>query len=159
MKINLIVVGRIKDKNLDSLIKEYIKRLSAYCQLNIIELNDEPIKEKPNEFDINKAKQLEGEKILKKIDSSYHAVGFDLINKQPTSIEFAKILDEKLAKYGNKLCFVIGGSYGLSQDVKNRLDDSIGLSNLTFTHQMCRLIVLEQIYRAFKINHNEVYHK
>lgn len=159
MKIDLIVVGKIKDKNLDALIKEYLKRLSGYATLNLIELPDEVMSDKPTDFEINKAKENEGKRILKRIPSNAHVILFDLVKKQPTSIEFAKYLDTKLVQYNGHLCFVIGGSYGLSEEVRARSNDRISLSNMTFTHQMTRLIALEQIYRAFKINHNEVYHK
>lgn len=159
MKINLFVVGKIKDINLNAMIQEFIKRLSNYATINIIEINDEPLPDKPNEAEIKKAVDTEGEKILKKIDKMQYIIIFDLVSYQPNSVEFAKILQTKIDLFGSKIGFVIGGSYGLSESVKKRANLAIGLSNLTFTHQMARLIVLEQIYRAFKINHNEVYHK
>ena len=145
MKINLFVVGKIKDINLNAMIQEFIKRLSNYATTNIVEINDEPLPDKPNDAEIKKAVDTEGDKILKKIDKMQYVIIFDLVSYQPNSVEFAKILQAKIDLFGSKIGFVIGGSYGLS--------------NLTFTHQMARLIVLEQIYRAFKINHNEVYHK
>ena len=88
-----------------------------------------------------------------------YLIGLDLVKKQPTSLEFAKYLEDKFVLGGSNISFVIGGSYGLSKELKNRCQDRIGLSNMTFLHQMTRLILLEQIYRAFKINRNEVYHK
>ena len=159
MKINLFVVGKIKDSNLNAMIQEFIKRLSSYATINIEEINDESLPDKPNESEIKKAVEIEGEKILKKVEKMQYVIIFDLVSYQPNSVEFAKILQAKIDLFGSKIGFVIGGSYGLSDNVKKRANLAIGLSNLTFTHQMARLIVLEQIYRAFKINHNEVYHK
>ena len=159
MKINLFVVGKIKDSNLNAMIQEFIKRLSSYATINIEEINDESLPDKPNESEIKKAVEIEGEKILKKVEKMQYVIIFDLVSYQPNSVEFAKILQTKIDLFGSKIGFVIGGSYGLSDNVKKRANLAIGLSNLTFTHQMARLIVLEQIYRAFKINHNEVYHK
>ena len=159
MKINLFVVGKIKDSNLNAMIQEFIKRLSSYATINIEEINDESLPDKPNESEIKKAVEIEGEKILKKVEKMQCVIIFDLVSYQPNSVEFAKILQTKIDLFGSKIGFVIGGSYGLSPSVKKRANLAIGLSNLTFTHQMARLLVLEQIYRAFKINHNEVYHK
>lgn len=159
MKIDLIVVGKIKDKNLSCLIQEYLKRLSGYATLNIVEVADESMSERPNDFEISKAIENEGARILKKIDKANYVVIFDLVDKQLDSVQFASYLQQKLDRYGSHICFVIGGSYGLSNEVKKRANDAISLSRMTFTHQMARLIVIEQIYRAFKINHNEVYHK
>lgn len=159
MKIDLICVGKIKEPALKELINEYVKRLSAYANLSIIELNDESIADRPSEQEINIAKRKEGEKILKAIKGNQYVIAFDLVQNQPNSVEFAKILEKTFNTYGAYITFVIGGSYGLSDEVKSRANLRIGLSNMTFTHQMSRLIALEQIYRAFKINNNEVYHK
>ena len=159
MKINLICVGKIKEKSLKDLINEYIKRISAYASVNIVEVQDESIVEKPSLQEINIAKKKEGEKILKNIKQGQYVIALDLVQNQPDSLEFAKILQKSFDNYGANITFLIGGSYGLSDEVKERANLRMGLSNMTFTHQMSRLIILEQIYRAFKINNNEVYHK
>lgn len=159
MKIDLICVGKIKENSLKELIQEYKKRISGYCDIDIIEVNDESIVDKPSKQEIEIAKNKEGERIIKKIKPHQYVIAFDLVKNQPNSPEYAEFLRKTFANYGANITFVIGGSYGLSDEVKARANYSIGLSNMTFTHQMTRLIVLEQTYRAFKINNNEVYHK
>ena len=159
MKIKIYAIGHLKEAYLKQGINEYLERLKPYTQIEIVEVNDESIIDNPNQKDIETAKNKEGQKVLKLLKSNEYLVGLDLVNKQPNSVEFAKYLEEKLVMGGANLSFVIGGSYGLSDELKKRCNDRIGLSNMTFLHQMTRLILLEQIYRAFKINRNEVYHK
>lgn len=159
MKFKLIVVGKIKEKSLQSLIDEYLKRLSGYANIELIELADEIIKSNPNDSEILIAKTKEGERILKHISPKDHLVSFDLSRKEMDSVFFASFIQKKCDLYNGHLVFVIGGSYGLSDEVKKRADDSVSLSKMTFPHQLFRLLALEQIYRAFKINNNEVYHK
>lgn len=130
--------------------------IRPYSQIEIIEVNDEAI---VNQKEIEKGIIKEGERILKLIHDNDYVISLDLNKKQLTSTEFAEYLDEKLTISGAYLTFVIGGSYGLSEDVKKRMNDSLSLSKMTFLHMMCRLILLEQIFRAFKINNNETYHK
>lgn len=160
MTINIIAVGKIKDNNLKNLIDEYIKRLSTYCKINIIEVDDQSNNDnKSSSILIEKLKDIEGENILKKIPSKSFVINLDLNQKQLTSEEFAGFLQKTIDIYSNNIYFVIGGSYGLSNSVKQKANTSITLSKMTFTHQMTRLILLEQIYRGFKINKGETYHK
>ncbi len=159
MKIKLFVIGKIKENYLKEGIKEYLSRIKPYASIEIIEVNDEPVKDNPSNAEIEIVKNKEGEKILKLLKPSDYLISLDLNKKQFTSPEFAKYLDNKFVAGGSSISFVIGGSYGLSDALKSRSNDSISLSNMTFLHQMTRLILLEQIYRAFKINRNEVYHK
>ncbi len=159
MKIKIYAIGHLKEAYLKQGINEYLERLKPYTQVEIIEVNDESIVQNPSLKEIEIAKDKEGQKILKLLKNDEYVIGLDLVKKQPTSPEFAKFLEDKFVLGGSNISFVIGGSYGLSEELKKRCQDRIGLSNMTFLHQMTRLILLEQIYRAFKINRNEVYHK
>ncbi len=159
MKIKIYAIGHLKEAYLKQGINEYLERLKPYTQVEIIEVNDESIVQNPSLKEIEIAKDKEGQKILKLLKNDEYVIGLDLVKKQPTSPEFAKYLEDKFVLGGSNISFVIGGSYGLSEELKKRCQDRIGLSNMTFLHQMTRLILLEQIYRAFKINRNEVYHK
>ena len=159
MKIKVYAIGHLKEAYLKQGINEYLERLKPYTQVEIVEINDESIVDNPSQKEIEQAKNKEGQKVLKLLKSNEYLIGLDLVKKQPTSEEFAKYLNDKFVLGGANISFVIGGSYGLSDELKARCNDRIGLSNMTFLHQMTRLILLEQIYRAFKINRNEVYHK
>ncbi|MCQ2815155.1 MAG: 23S rRNA (pseudouridine(1915)-N(3))-methyltransferase RlmH [Bacilli bacterium] len=159
MKIKIIAVGKIKEKYLKDGIAEYVKRIQPYSDVEIFELNDYSIYDSNSIFEIEKAKTEEGKSILKNIKNTEYVITLDLNKNEPNSLQFATILDKSFQKGGSKITFVIGGSYGLSEEVRTRANDSISLSKLTFLHQMTRLILLEQIYRSFKILNNEVYHK
>ena len=159
MKIKIIAVGKIKEQYLKDGIAEYLQRLSSYAKVEIVEVNDSKVKDNPNESDINKVINEEGERILSKIKSGDLVVNLDLNKKEFDSVEFSKFLNDKIVEGGASVTFVIGGSYGLSNQVKERANYSISLSKMTFLHQMTRLILLEQIYRSFKILNNETYHK
>lgn len=159
MKIKIIAVGKIKENYLKEGINEYLVRLSPYAKTEIVEVSDSKVKDNPNESDILKVINEEGERILSKIKSGEYVINLDLNKKEFDSIEFSRFIESKLVEGGSSITFVIGGSYGLSQKVKDRANYSISLSKMTFLHQMTRLILLEQIYRSFKIINNETYHK
>lgn len=159
MKIRIIAVGKIKDQYLELGINDYIKKISRYASVEIMEVKDQPIYNEKSLEEINNAKKKEGEAILKYIKDSDYIINLDLDKKEMKSEEFARFLDAKSEYSGSFLTFVIGGSYGLSDELKKRANEAISLSKMTFLHGMTRLIILEQIYRAYKILNNEVYHK
>ena len=158
MKIKIYCIGKIKEQYLKDGINEYIKRISPYSNIEIIEVLDSKVKDNPNQSDISKAKNEEGDRVLKLLKNDY-LIGLDMNKIEFTSEDFAEFLQKKMVEGGSNISFVIGGSYGLSDALKTRCNTSISLSKLTFLHQMTRLILLEQIYRAFKILNNETYHK
>ncbi len=159
MKIKIYAIGKIKDSYLKEGINSYLIRLQNYADVEIIEVNDSAIKDETSLIEISKAKDIEGEKVLKLVKPNEYLIGLDLNKKELDSVEFSKYLQGKLIDNGSRISFVIGGSYGLSDELKSRLNDSLSLSKMTFLHQMTRLILLEQIYRAFKIINKETYHK
>ncbi|MFE4525662.1 MAG: 23S rRNA (pseudouridine(1915)-N(3))-methyltransferase RlmH [Bacillota bacterium] len=159
MNISIITVGKLKEKYLKQGIDEYLKRLSAYAKMDIIEVPDEKAPEELSETEMMQVKQKEGERILAKIHPDAHVIALAIEGKMKSSEELADTLD-KLATYGkSKIAFVIGGSLGLSQEVLQRADDKLSFSKMTFPHQLMKLILLEQVYRAFRINRGEPYHK
>ncbi|MBX9971693.1 23S rRNA (pseudouridine(1915)-N(3))-methyltransferase RlmH [Cytobacillus firmus] len=159
MNISIITVGKLKEKYLKQGIDEYLKRLSAYAKMDIIEVSDEKAPEELSETEMIQVKQKEGERILAKIHPDAHVIALAIEGKMKSSEELADSLD-KLATYGkSKIAFVIGGSLGLSQEVLQRADEKLSFSRMTFPHQLMKLILLEQIYRAFRINRGEPYHK
>ena len=159
MIIDILCVGKIKEDYLKLGIKEYLTRLSSYAKVSIVEVPDSKVKDNPHVADIEKVKVEEGDRLLSKIKKSDYVITLDLNQKEFDSVEFSKFIEKKIEEGGSKITFVIGGSYGLSDEVKRRANYLISLSKMTFLHQMTRLILLEQIYRSFKILNNETYHK
>jgi 23S rRNA (pseudouridine1915-N3)-methyltransferase len=159
VNISIISVGKLKEKYLKQGINEYTKRLSAYAKVDIIEVPDEKAPEQLSETEVELVKKKEGERILAKIHSDTYVIALAIEGKMKSSEELAESLD-KLATYGkSKIAFVIGGSLGLHKDVMQRANEALSFSKMTFPHQLIRLILLEQIYRAFRINRGEPYHK
>ena len=155
--INVICVGKLKEAYLKDAINEYATRLSKYCKINIVEVPDEPIPSNLNDKLSESIKQAEGNKILSFVKNSY-VISLDLKGKQYTSEEFSDKL-EKLSLNNSSISFIIGGSLGLSNEVINKSNELICFSKMTFPHQLIRLFLLEQIFRAFKISNNETYHR
>ncbi|MBB5324099.1 23S rRNA (pseudouridine1915-N3)-methyltransferase [Anoxybacillus tepidamans] len=159
MNITVISVGKLKEKYLKQGIEEYVKRLSGYAKIELIEVPDEKAPEHLSGQEMEQVKEREGERILAKIADDAHVIALAIEGKMKSSEEFAESLD-KLATYGkSKIVFIIGGSLGLSQKVMQRANESLSFSKMTFPHQLMRLILFEQIYRAFRINRGEPYHK
>ncbi len=159
MPTTIYAIGKKKEQYISLGIADYVKRLKPYCNIEIKEVNDEKVNDNPSLAEIEIVKNKEADSVLKLLKPSDYLIGLDLNRKEFTSEAFAEFLDKKLELSGSNLSFVIGGSYGLGDALKNRCNDFITLSKMTFLHQMTRLILLEQIYRAFKINRHEVYHK
>ena len=159
LKINIICIGKIKENYLKDAINEYVKRLSKYCNINIIELLDEKIPNNPSEKDSLIIKNKEGEKILNHLKKDSYIICLDLKGKQYTSEEFSKKLEKIPLNHSSEVSFVIGGSLGIAKAVLDIADELISFSKMTFPHQLFRVLLLEQIFRAFKISNNEAYHK
>lgn len=151
--LKLICVGKVKDASLKALIDDYQKRIQKYHKLEVIEVKDEPIRENEKEV-----LDIEASRIMSKIDKDDYVILLDLHGESLDSVSFAKKIDKLFVSY-SKITFVIGGSLGLGEEVRNRANYRLKLSDMTFLHQMTRLIILEQIYRCFKILNHETYHK
>jgi len=159
MKISIISVGKLKEKYLKQGIDEYLKRLGPYAKVEIIEVPDEKAPENLSKAEELEVMQKEGTRIMDKLSTDTYVVTLEIKGKQLTSEELAAKIDE-LATYGkSKIAFVIGGSLGLSEEVMKRSDMALSFSKMTFPHQLMRLVLLEQVYRAFRINRGEPYHK
>lgn len=159
MNISIIAVGKLKEKYLKEAISEYSKRLGRYCKFEIIELQDEKTPDNASEREEELIKEKEGKSILSKIKDNAYVIAMDLNGKQLTSVEFAKFISDCGIKGNSNLVFVIGGSLGLSQEVIKRADYKLCFSKMTFPHQLMRVILLEQIYRSYRIINGEPYHK
>ena len=159
MNINVIGVGKIKEKYLKLGIDEFKKRLSKYCKLDIIELDDEKAPEKLSEKEMIMVKEKEGKKILSKIKDTSYVIVLAIDGKNLSSEELADKMSDLAVRGNSNITFVIGGSLGLSDEVLDRADYKLSFSKMTFPHQLMRLILLEQVYRAYRINNNEPYHK
>lgn len=159
MNITIISVGKIREEFIQNGIKEYSKRLSRYCKLNILEVNDEKAPEKLSDAEMELVKNKEGERILNKISSSSYVIVLAIDGKSFSSEGLAQELDGLTLNGNSDITFVIGGSLGLSDEVLRRSNFKLSFSKMTFPHQLMKLILTEQIYRAFKIIKGEPYHK
>lgn len=159
IKISIIAVGRLKENYLKDACCEYLKRLSAYSKTNIIEINEERCSGNPSASEIEQVKNKEGERIIAKIPKGSYVVPMCIEGKQMSSEEFSESL-EKIALGGfGEVTFIIGGSFGLSDKVKSLGKLRLSFGRLTLPHQLMRVVLLEQIYRAFSISNHSKYHK
>lgn len=158
MQVTIIYVGNIKDKYLSEAVSEYEKRLKAYCQLNQIELKEEKLPENPSNQEIQNALKKEGSKIIQNFSNKAYKIALCVEGTIISSEEFAKKIETIKDSFAN-ITFVIGGPYGLSDEVKNACDYKLSISKMTFTHRMARVLLLEQIYRAMNISNGGKYHK
>lgn len=159
IKITIISVGRIKEQYLEDAIREYSKRLSKYCSLDFVEVQDEKAPENMSEKEIESLKEKEGMKIIKNIKDRQYVIVLEIKGKQTTSEEVAYFLNNLSVQGKSEIVFIIGGSLGLAKEVLARADYKLSFSKLTFPHQLMKVILLEQIYRSFKIIKGEPYHK
>lgn len=160
MNITLIAVGKMKEAYLLDGLEDYVDRIKHYCNLDMIEVDPARSKHKKNDSQIEKIKEEEGNRILDKVpDGKNYIIALDRQGKPVTSEGLAKSIKNLQVRGESNITFLIGGSHGLSEEVLNKSDYKMSLSYMTFTHQMSRLILLEQLYRAFKILNNEPYHK
>ncbi len=159
MKITVIAVGKIKEKYLKEGIREYSKRLSRFCKLEIEEVNDESAPENLSYAQERQVKDKEAQNILGKIKYGSIVIALDIKGNKMSSEKLASMINTYMISGKSDITFVIGGSLGLGEEVLKRADVKLSLSDMTFLHQLTRLILLEQIYRAFKIIRGEVYHK
>jgi 23S rRNA (pseudouridine1915-N3)-methyltransferase len=159
MKIDIICVGKLKEKYLIAAVAEYTKRLSKYCKMEIKEVADEKAPEKLSDKQEIDLKNKEGEGILKYIKEGAYVIALAIEGKMQSSEELAKNIADLGVKGKSHIVFIIGGSLGLSEEVLKRADEKMSFSKMTFPHQLVRVILLEQVYRCFRINNNEPYHK
>ena len=159
MRISIVCVGTIKEKYLKLGIDEFSKRLSKYCKLEVIELDDEKAPENLSDKEILMIKEKEGNKILSKIKDGAYVIALAIDGKNLSSEELAETIEKLGVRGTSHIVFVIGGSLGLSDEVLRRANYKLSFSKMTFPHQLMRLILLEQVYRAYRINNREPYHK
>ncbi|MFW6237915.1 MAG: 23S rRNA (pseudouridine(1915)-N(3))-methyltransferase RlmH [Halanaerobiales bacterium] len=159
MNINIIGVGKIREKYVEKGIDDFVERLKHYCDLNLIEVDGEKVPKNPSGAQIQQVKAEEGRRILEKIPERDYIIALSVKGKPMTSEGLAKSLQNLQNRSISSISFLVGGALGLSEEVMEEADYTLSLSHMTFTHQMIRLILLEQIYRAFKIMKGEPYHK
>lgn len=159
MNISIVSVGKLKEKYLKLGIEEYTKRLGSYAKIDLIEVADEKAPENLSDADMEIVKKKEGERILAKIGTDTYVIALAIEGKMKSSEQLAEDL-QSLMTYGrSKVAFVIGGSLGLHEDVMKRSDEKLSFSKMTLPHQLMKLVLVEQVYRAFRIIKNEPYHK
>jgi len=159
MRITLITVGKIKEKHFTDAIAEYTKRLSKYCQLTAIEVSDEKAPETLSDKEMEQIKDKEGERILSKLKDTQYVITLEIKGTQLTSEALSEKIDSLGVSGQSDLVFIIGGSLGLSDLVLKRSNFALSFSKMTFPHQLMKVVLLEQVYRAFRISKGEPYHK
>jgi len=159
MNITVIAIGKLKEKYWTDAVKEYSKRLSGYCNLNIIELKESPLRANPSAADEEAVKVAEGNDILSRIKPTDFVITLEIKGKGLSSEQLADKIEDLAINGKSSIVFVIGGSLGLSAEVSKRSNFKLSFSAMTFPHQMMRVILLEQVYRSFKIIRHEAYHK
>ncbi len=159
VNVNIICVGKLKEKYLRDASSEYIKRLTAFCKLNIIEISPYALPDSPSAAQIEMGLIDEGKRILQKINPGAYVYAMCIEGKQRSSVSLSEEFDSLCVSGESNLTFIIGGSFGLSDEVKKRANAKLSMSEMTFPHQLARIMLLEQIYRAFQISSGGKYHK
>ena len=159
LNVKLICVGKMREKFYIDAFAEYTKRLQAYCRLELLEIAEQRLGDRPSEKEIAAALEREGQEILKAVPPDAYLTALCVEGKQMPSEGMAKLIGARENSGRPKLCFVIGGSYGLSPSVKARADRKLSMSQMTFPHHLARVMLAEQLYRGFKINEGSMYHK
>ncbi len=159
MNITILCVGKIKEAYYREALAEYVKRLSKYCRLNVIEVADEQTPDKASDIEVAAILKKEEERILSKIPANSHVISLAIEGKSLDSVAFSSLIDDLGISGKSNICFIIGGSLGLSDNVKSRSDMLLSFSKMTYPHQLMRVILTEQIYRAYRIIKGEPYHK
>jgi len=159
MNIQVICVGRLKEEYWTEALSEYRKRLGKYCSLSIEEVKEERLPDNAKSVQEETVKEEEGKRILERIRTSSYVIALDIRGTELSSEAMAEKINDLCIKSRSDITFIIGGSLGLSKDVLSKSDFRLSFSKMTFPHQMMRIILLEQLYRSFKINRNEIYHK
>ena len=158
MNINIVAAGKIKERYLAERIAEFMKRLRPYAQVHILEISEEKMKENPSPAEKEKILSQEGERLLRQVPDGSYLIVLDVYGKESSSEELAARIDALGLQGQSNITFLIGGAFGLSREVRAAAKERLSFSRMTFTHQMVRLLLVEQIYRAFKINRGEKYH-
>lgn len=159
MKITVLTVGKIKEKYLKDAIAEYSKRLSRYCKLQIVEVEDEKTPDGASMVVEDQIREKEAVKLMRYLEEEAYVITLEIEGKMLDSVQFSKCMDKLMVEGNSHIIFVIGGSLGLHDSIKKRSNMAISFSKMTFPHQLMRVILLEQVYRGFRISHNEPYHK
>lgn len=158
MKITIVTAGKIKEKYLTAGINEFLKRLGPFATVKIVEINEEKMKDNPSEAEKQQTLQQEGQRLLRQVPEGSYLFVLDVYGQQLSSEKLAAKLDSLALQGHSNITFLIGGAFGLSEEVRQAADFRLSFSPMTFTHQMIRLLLVEQIYRCFKINRGEKYH-
>lgn len=159
MKIDILCVGKIKEKFYEDALKEYLKRLSRYAKVSILEVKDEKTIDGASTHEDELTMQKEGERLLKLIDEDAYVIALCIEGQQASSEQFADMITDLENKGKSHIQFIIGGSLGIDENIKKRSNYKLSFSKMTFPHQLMRVILTEQIYRAYRIKNNEPYHK
>lgn len=158
MKITIVTAGKIKEKYLTAGINEFMKRLGPFANVKIVEINEEKMKDNPSEAEKQQTLSQEGQRLLRQVPEGSYLFVLDVYGQQLASEQLAAKLDALALQGRSNITFLIGGAFGLSEEVRQAADFRLSFSPMTFTHQMIRLLLVEQIYRCFKINRGEKYH-